>query len=105
MAGVLCDETEIDEAQAHCTDETVVSGVLKVVAVGDVIADRRPQPARARSLRIRTTHVPGAPLARMEARAVLRELTAHAARIEPADTVLEIEAVTATWAWSMSLAL
>ncbi|OBI36018.1 hypothetical protein A5709_17370 [Mycobacterium sp. E1386] len=40
VAGDLCDETEVDEAQVHCTDEAVVSGVVKVLAGGDVIGDR-----------------------------------------------------------------
>lgn len=40
VAGDLCDETEVDEAQAHCTNEAVVSGVVEVVPGGDVIGDR-----------------------------------------------------------------
>lgn len=40
VAGDLCDETEVDEAQAHCTDKAVVGGVVEAVPGGDVIGDR-----------------------------------------------------------------
>jgi len=37
IAGYLTDHAEVDEAQAHCADETVFGGVVQGVVGGDFI--------------------------------------------------------------------